>query len=375
MLLAIFEIVSYIRRRNGKYFDMQRFIEAKRGRRLMPEALEMEESVLNSKSDDYFIKILGVCKHFPSKIDNPVIAVNQVSIGIKQNSLFGLLGANGAGKTTLMNLILGEMPVDTGSIYVNGNDIRNEIKKSTIGYCPQFSDHLSDELTIYQTLNFFGIFFGKEKEERDDKIEALMNSLNLDIHRDAVVKDLPPPLKQKLCVAIPFLSNANLIILDEPTSVLDPISRRKVHHLINMNKGEKTFILCTHMLDEAENLCDEITIMIDGCIYSIGTPSFFANKYGKDFKIDILINPSNDKNSEVDQLISDRLPLAKVMINHGCSRVYNIPSNSITISKLFRTLQDIKDMNIGLECFTCSVSNLEKTFLELGEQAKKDISD
>lgn len=255
----------------------------------------------------------------------------------------------------------------SGSIDISGDEM--------IGYCPQFVTHLAEELTIIQTMKFFCHFFCIRNSERERVIDLLLNSLDMTRHKNRVVSELSAGLKQKLSVAIAFMLESKIIVLDEPTSVLDPISRRKVHHLINMYKGSKTFILCTHIIEEAESLCDEITIMIDGCIHTIGSPTYLSNKFGKEWKFDlILTNGDSTTINIVEEYINNNIKTAKQLIKHHSSIIYTVPSNGISIADLFTKLNVLKNEEHVLKYYTCTSSTIENVFTKLIDEAHSNNS-
>lgn len=331
------------------------------------EATDMEQTILNSSSsENYVIKIRDVSKHFVDSNGKSIYAVNQVSLGIKQGSLFGFLGSNGAGKTTLMKMILKEEPLSNGSIEVEGLDIDLAFDPTRIAICPQFDDHLTKELTGYQNLKFFCYIYNKTGVIAETAINNLVDSLELNEHINKQVKAMSGGNARKCSVATTFLSDAHIILLDEPTSSLDPIARHKVHELINRYKGVKTFMLCTHLLDEAENLCDTISIMLNGCVYTIGSPQYLANKFGTEWKVDILLdNPSQGTQNNINDFITREIPMAYPTIIRPTSRIYSIPRKEISITELFKKLDAAQQNNIGIKYYTCSCSTLEKVFLEI----------
>lgn len=380
-ILALIEIVRKKWRRNEKELSdalRANFMEEKDKKHRLQDGIAMEESVMNSDSSEYYIRIKNVCKYFRNKL-NYNYAVNQVSLGIKEGTIFGLLGTNGAGKTTLMSIILKENYMNSGSIELLGHDIFDELHSQTIGYCPQFPNQLSDDLTVSETMEFFGIFFGKPKSERERLSEMLLSSLNIREFSNRTVGTLSSVVKQLLNIAIPFISEAKVLILDEPSSGVDPISRRKIHHLIQMFKGVKTVILCTHIIDEAETLCDNIAIMIDGCIYSVGSPQYYINKYGRDWKIDVSFqNASLDKIAQINSKILSSIPTAKVIIARDSSTVFPVPAKDIKISQIFKILQELKNRKIGIDNYLCSSTSLEKVFMDIvatKEEEKNSQSD
>ncbi|EAY12720.1 hypothetical protein TVAG_117420 [Trichomonas vaginalis G3] len=169
---------------------------------------------------------------------------------------------------------------------------------------------------------------------------------------------------------------SKIIVLDEPTSVLDPISRRKVHNLINMYKGAKTFILCTHIIDEVDGLCDEIAVMIDGCIHTIGSPSYLSNKFGQEWKFDLILTNKQPETMEIaEKFIEMNIKNAKLLIKHQSSIIYTVPSNEITLSELFAKLNILKNEQKVLQYYTCTSSTIENVFTKLVDESHKFITE
>ena len=341
------------------------FKEFKDKQKITKEAIDMEQSVHNS-SEEYAIKIKDVSKFYSGPNGKNIYAVNQVSLGIKKGSLFGFLGSNGAGKTTLMRIILRDEALSNGSVEIEGDDIEKSFDPTKISRCPQFDDHLTGNLTGRQNLKFFCYLYNKSRSETKEIIDKMVDTLDLSEHIDKKVDNMSGGNRRKCAVAITFISDANIILLDEPTSSLDPIARHKVHNLINEYRGEKTFMLCTHLLDEAENLCDNISIMLNGCVFTIGTPQYLSNRFGTEWKVDVLLN---DKSEETQNAVSNfflqGIPSAVATISRPLSRIYSIPRNDISITKLFRLLEQAKTNNMGIKYYTCSCSTLEKVFPEI----------
>lgn len=341
------------------------FEEMKNKHNITEEAKQME-NIIKEGNRDFAILVHDVSKLYKDSNGYPIYAVNQVSLGIKTGCLFGFLGSNGAGKTTLMKMILGEEPHSNGFIEIEGKNIDYEFDQQQIAICPQFDDHLSNDLTGIENLKFFCKIYNKTKEETKNIINMLVNQLDVEEHKDKLHNELSGGNRRKFCVAVAFLSDAPIILLDEPTSSLDPIARHKVHQLINRYKGQKTFMLCTHLLDEAESLCDEISIMLNGCVYTIGTPTHLSDRFGTEWKVDVILNdPSEETNQNVTNFFAQNLPNAKIVISRELSRIYSVPSASISITKLFRLLEDAKAQEIGIKYYTCSCSTLEKVFQEI----------
>ena len=189
-------------------------------------------------------------------------------------------------------------------------------------------------------------------------MSVLIETLGLDEYADKVMSELSGGNQRKVSVAIAFLSNARIVLLDEPTSSLDPIARHKVHNLINMKRGSKTFMLCTHLLDEVETL--------HGLIYTICTPQYLSNRFGTEWKAYLVPeNSCKEKETAIDTFFTQNISSARTSIKRPLSRIYSIPSTDIKLTALFRFLQNAKDSNIGIKYFTCSWSTLEKVFFFL----------
>ena len=327
-------------------------------------AKEMEDLIKNNK-EDFILKIIDVCRHFFTSKRKAIPAVNHINLGIKKGEVFGLLGANGAGKTTLMKIISGRLPLSHGKVLINNENSTN------ISFCPQFEDHLSPELTGIETFKFYSMIFNLPSKEFNLNLPNLIKELDLQDHAFKCISEMSGGNIRKVSVGISFLSPAPIIMLDEPTSSLDPIGRHKVHDLINKFKGEKTFILCTHLLNEAENLCDTISIMIKGCIYTVGSPQLLSNYYGKDWKIDLLLTDLNLSN-DVENYINENIPNPILLFKRQRSRVYSVSCNNINLTNLFSIMQKGIDLNIGIQYFTCSSSTLEKVFMELIKMAENN---
>ena len=183
----------------------------------------------------------------------PIIAVNNVSLRIKEFSLFGLLGANGAGKTTLINMITGILPPSSGTIELFGTKIEDIKYQKIISICPQFNNHLFLNLTPREHFKIYSLLYQiDDDDDIDDIIGNIISGMELDDFDDVPVRELSLGDSRKLVVALSFFGPSKLLILDEPTASLDPVACRCVQELILEHKGEKTFILGTHILNIKE---------------------------------------------------------------------------------------------------------------------------
>jgi ABC-type multidrug transport system ATPase subunit len=342
----------------------QFFKEQKEKHPVTQEAHDMD-ALVHDPNNKWAVKIDNVSRLFFNTAGDPIPAVNCVSLGVKEGSLFGFLGANGAGKTTLIKMITSLLPVSDGHIEINGVDITEYNDPTALSICPQFNTHLCDEMTPIEHFKLYSMLF-QLGDEGIQKGEELIRILGLEDIKDKPLRDLSAGDVRKLAIALCFLGPAKIILLDEPTASLDPVARRAVHEMITTFKGQKTFMLCTHLLSEAETLCDEISIMIKGNVYTCGSPQYLSSRFGTEFKIDLqLIDDAPETSQKVDKFFEEQIPEAELSIMRPKARIYSVPASAMTLPKLFETMQNGKNGDNGFNYYTCSSSSLERVFMEI----------
>ena len=200
--------------------------------------------------------------------------VKGISVEVNQGEIVGLLGPNGAGKTTAIKMLCGLLLPTSGTASISGFDLKTQAKliKQSIGYMSQrFS--LYDDLTIFENMQLFGTIYGIPKKELKQKIMQSLDELGMKDKANIQVQSIPLGWKQKLAFATAILHKPKVVFLDEPTSGVDPIVRREFWNLIYKTAAEGvTIFVTTHYMDEAE-YCEKISIMSDGELKLIGTPS------------------------------------------------------------------------------------------------------
>lgn len=207
-------------------------------------------------------------------------AVNKITFDVLRGEIFGFLGANGAGKTTAIKMLIGISRPTSGEARIAGFDVyrqTEQIKKS-IGYMSQkFS--LYEDLTIVENIELFGGIYGLSDEEITVRGKSLINKLNLQNDSNKLVESLPLGWKQKLAFSLAILHNPQIVFLDEPTSGVDPITRRQFWDMIyEASSRGITLFITTHYMDEAE-YCNRISIMVDGEIKALDSPAELKIKY------------------------------------------------------------------------------------------------
>ncbi len=198
-----------------------------------------------------------------------VHAVRGLDFEVEPGEVFGLLGPNGAGKTTTVEILEGLRPRTSGDVTVLGRDPGVEVKalKDRIGVCLQ-STNLPDKITVREALVLFGSFYS-----RCTDIDKLIDRLQLSEKRNAYYQTLSGGQKQRVALALALVNDPQLVFLDEPTTGLDPQVRLEIHSLISeLRADNRTILITTHYIEEAERLCDRVAIIDQGKIIALGTP-------------------------------------------------------------------------------------------------------
>lgn len=227
-------------------------------------------------SNEYVIQASQLTKRF-----GDFIAVNEISFDVRKGEIFGFLGANGAGKTTAMRMLCGLSIPTSGRATVSGFDVYKQTEqiKRNIGYMSQkFS--LYEDLTVKENIRFYAGIYGKSDAFIKDKTAFLLKELHLEQEANKLVKSLPLGWKQKLAFSVAIFHEPNVVFLDEPTGGVDPVTRREFWNMIyKAAESGITVFVTTHYMDEAE-YCNRVSIMVDGRIDALDTPSQLKKTFG-----------------------------------------------------------------------------------------------
>lgn len=216
-------------------------------------------------------------------------ALNGISFTIEAGQCFGFLGHNGAGKTTTMRMMYGMSTVEEGKLWLFNEPIRltSPALKARLGVVPQ-EDNLDVELTVIENLETFGWIFGLSREESRVRAKELLSFMGLEDKADNNVESLSGGLKRRLVIARALINQPELVILDEPTTGLDPQARHLVwQKLRSLKANGVTLVLTTHYMEEAVQLCDKLVIMHEGIILAEGSPQQLIEKYVPPYAIEV----------------------------------------------------------------------------------------
>ncbi|NQV32405.1 MAG: ABC transporter ATP-binding protein [Phycisphaeraceae bacterium] len=220
---------------------------------------------------DYAVETISLTKTFADWWGRrKVYAVNDLTLQIKTNEVFGLLGPNGSGKTTTIKMLLGLLHPTQGHALLLGGRGSDPKINARVGFLPEES-YLYKYLTPRETLDFYGRLFGLPRAVRKDRIETLLDMVGLKAVANRQVGSFSKGMARRIGLAQALINDPDLLILDEPTTGLDPIGTRQIKDLIiNLAKRGKTILLCSHLLADVEDVCDRIAILYGGKVQAMG---------------------------------------------------------------------------------------------------------
>jgi lipooligosaccharide transport system ATP-binding protein len=227
------------------------------------------------------IRAIDLRKSFTSKSGISVDAVRGIDVDVRRGEAFGFLGPNGAGKSSTMRMIAAVSPVTSGELRILGMDpaVDGSSIRGRIGVCPQ-EDTLDNELNVRDNLYIYGRYFGIPRAEVRRRCEELLAFVQLTDKASAKVEDLSGGMKRRLTIARSLINRPDVLLLDEPTTGLDPQARHVVwDRLFRLKQQGVTLVITTHYMDEAEQLCDRLVVMDKGLIVAEGSPQELIRRH------------------------------------------------------------------------------------------------
>nr|XP_009939475.1 PREDICTED: retinal-specific ATP-binding cassette transporter [Opisthocomus hoazin] len=355
--------------------------------------------------------IPGVCIQNLVKIfaNRPKPAVDGMNITFYEGQITAFLGHNGAGKTTTMSILTGVFPPTSGTVLIGGLDIQTHMDsiRHRLGMCPQYNI-LFNHLTVAEHILFYSQLKGRSRDEAEQELETMLEDMGLTHKRSEEAQNLSGGMQRKLSVAIAFVGEAKVVVLDEPTSGVDPYSRRSIWDLLLKYRSGRTIILSTHHMDEADILGDRVAIISQGKLFCSGSPVFLKNCFGSGFYLTLVRKMKNTRTgrttslcscgsqcscscsscarrdkegapeqeldgdlNELAEVIHHHIPEAKLIESIGQELIYLLPNKHFkqrSYASLFRELEETLD-DLGLSSFGVSDTPLEEVFLKVTEAA------
>ena len=256
---------------------------------------------MNGQSDQVVIRGSGITKRF-----GEVVAVDDVSFEVRRGETYGLLGPNGAGKTTTMRMVSGLSPLSAGELVVAGIDVSRQGRevRHVLGVVTQ-QDGLDGDLDARDNLIVYGFIAGLSRAQAARRADAVLMYFDLTDRADEEIDNLSGGMKRRLAIARAFMTKPQVMVLDEPTTGLDPQGRNRVwQELETMKQAGVTILMSTHYMDEASVLCDRLAIMHCGQILAEGAPDELVSQHaGREVA---QVRVSNGARADVMEWIGDR---------------------------------------------------------------------
>uniref|UniRef100_A0A8C3SVY6 ATP binding cassette subfamily A member 3 n=1 Tax=Chelydra serpentina TaxID=8475 RepID=A0A8C3SVY6_CHESE len=290
-------------------------------------------------------------------------AVRDLTLNMYEGQITVLLGHNGAGKTTTLSMLTGLYPPTSGQAYISGYEISQDMVliRRSLGLCPQH-DVLFDKMTVAEHLYFYSGLKGYPSLKCPEEIDRIVRLLNLEEKRCSLSKALSGGMKRKLSIGIALIGDSKVVMLDEPTSGMDPASRRATWDLLQHQRSSRTILLTTHFMDEADLLGDRIAIMAQGELQCCGSSLFLKHKYGAGYHM-VMVKEPYCNLGEISRLICQYVPNASLESNAGAELSFILPTESTHRFEALFTELEQKREELGIASYGASVTTMEEVFL------------
>jgi ABC-type multidrug transport system ATPase subunit len=312
------------------------------------------------------IRVEGLRKTYkPSKV-----SVEDVWFGIPKGECFGFLGVNGAGKTTTLKMLSGDVIPTAGTAYLGGHNIMTNVVevRRLIGYCPQF-DALHQRLTGKETLEFYGRIRGIPEDRLPSMIEYLLGRLSLTQYADVPAGQYSGGNRRKLSVGVALIGNPKIVFLDEPSTGMDPVSRRFMWNFISETMADRSVILTTHSMEECEALCNRIGILVRGELKCIGSSQHLKHRYGRGFQIDVSVD--EEKVEQAQAFFHQTFPGISVLEIYGGHIKYQTKSDpNVTLRSIFSIVEKHR-AEMGIIDYSVGQTTLEQIFINFAKEGAR----
>jgi len=318
-------------------------------------------------SSDHIAEDVLVMQHvrkvYPARGGGKVtVAVDNLSLGIPRGEVFGFLGINGAGKTTTMKMMTGDVAMSKGRAYINGYSVVKQLPmvRKEIGYCPQF-DPLIDLMTSREQLTMYARLHGLREDTIPGVVQKMLNTLGLSRFADKQCGSYSGGNKRKLSLAMALIGNPSVVFLDEPSTGMDPVSRRFMWSVIESISDGRSVILTTHSMEECEALCSRIGIMAAGALQCLGSIQHLKSRFGSGYLMEI--NAHESRSADVQAFVRRLYPQSRMEQAHGGRLKVRLPQQGITLSSVFSTMETNKK-TLAITDYSISQCSLEQIFID-----------
>uniref|UniRef100_A0A673IBJ2 Cholesterol transporter ABCA5 n=1 Tax=Sinocyclocheilus rhinocerous TaxID=307959 RepID=A0A673IBJ2_9TELE len=364
---------SYWSKRRKRYVEVSSVYEGEvNGTPVNDESVEAISPEFRGKE---VIRICNIRKIYREK-DTKVEALRGLTFDIYEGQITALLGHSGAGKSTLMNILCGICPPTEGTATIYGSPVAEIAEgaemKQLVGICPQFNI-IFDVLTVEEHLRIFAAIKGILPSDIDSEVRKVLRDLDLEKIMDAQAKNLSGGQKRKLSVGIAILGDPKILLLDEPTAGMDPVSRHQVWSLLQSRRAGRVTVLSTHYMDEADILADRKAVISQGQLKCVGSSLYLKTKCGVGYHLRMSVTEGCEVEN-ITSLVKQHVPKAQLSRQQEAELTFTLPFESIdTFPGLFVELDCRPDL--GIINYGVSMTTLEDVFLRLEAEAEVDQAD
>ena len=332
------------------------------------------EELKSQEDDERCLTIRNLRKVFKTTAEDKV-AVECLNLTVYEGQVTVLLGHNGAGKSTTISMLTGLITPSSGDAKIQGLFLSSELHKirKSLGVCPQH-DILFPEMTVLQHLEMFAIFKGVPSVLVAETAMKMIREVGLKEKTNTQSCMLSGGQKRKLSLGIALIGDSKVIILDEPTSGMDPFSRRSTWNIIQRNRKGRIILMTTHFMDEADLLGDRIAIMGEGRLRCIGSSLFLKRVYGVGYTFTVVRNTQGTGSVPVIDLVTHHIPEAEILSNVGAEQAFRLPfSASSKFVDMFEEADSRKE-ELGISEYGISVTTLEEVFIRVGKNTEDKVT-
>nr|CAD7446317.1 unnamed protein product [Timema bartmani] len=309
------------------------------------------------------------------KMYQSFVAVNGISFGVKPGECFGLLGVNGAGKTTTFRMLTGDEVPSDGDAVVQRYGLRKHTRKylSHLGYCPQ-SDPLNEKLTGQEMLQLVAHLRGIPRQSVQKEVTKWINLLGLSEYESSLSGTFSGGNKRKLSTAMALIGDPPIVFLDEPTSGVDPVSRRNLWEVLaRIQSTGQSIVLTSHSMEECEALCNRVAIMVNGQFMCMGGNQYLKRKFGQGFTLMVklgCIETAKELMELKDTIKMTFRPNCELKDEHKGMLHYRLLNPHIPWKVLFTSMEHLKNTTLAIEDYSISETSLEQVFLAFAKSQK-----
>ncbi|VDM95252.1 unnamed protein product [Thelazia callipaeda] len=373
----IFSIILLLIEYRFQWHSCTKYSELKRTKKLLSASTDSNvdedvvkerkkiENLVPESSNDYRLIVRNVSKSY----DGQTLAVRDVTFAVKNGECLGLLGVNGAGKTTMFRMLTGQMSIGAGDAFINSLSIQYNSSSNprSSGYCPQF-DALNPKLTAREHLRYYSFLRGIRKDCVDKVVNWTLNELHLNTYADEVAGSYSGGNKRKLSVALALVADPPLLLLDEPSSGMDPSTQRFMWNvLLKLRKNKRAMVVTSHSMEECEVLCSRVAIMNRGELQCVGPIQHLKQRFGEGYSLTIRLSKKESIKS-VQNLMATFLPASRLAAVHSLTMFYQIPNASSTVAHIFDVICKMQD-TIEIADYSLSQTTLDDMFVSFVEMS------